>query len=61
MDMQNEEQDVLEQYVSNLRELDMKLDRLAAVQRLAADDLVLLHQKTQNTRRLLDITARGSN
>ncbi|MRR49725.1 MAG: hypothetical protein EG825_02230 [Rhodocyclaceae bacterium] len=61
MDMRNEEQDILEQYVSSLRELDLKFDRLAAVQRLAADDLVSLHQKTQNIRRLLGTAARGSN
>lgn len=60
MDTQNEEQDVLEQYVSNLRELDLKFDRLAAVQRMAADDLIRLHQKTQNIRRLLGTAARGS-
>lgn len=61
MDTQNEEMDVLDQYVSNLRELDQKFDRLAAVQRLAADDLIRLHQTTQNIRRLLGDTVRGNN
>jgi len=61
MDTQNEELDVLDQYVSNLRELDKKFDRLAAVHRLAAEDLVRLHQTTQNIRRQLGTAARGSN